>query len=42
MSMFICYFKSAFPLKAIYVKDQDVNKWTAQDLKLSRKRMQFL
>jgi len=42
MSMFICYFKRAFPLKAIYVKDQNVNTWIAQDLKVSRKRMQFL
>jgi len=42
MSMFICYFKRAFPLKAIYVKDQDANKWIAQDLKVSRKRIQFL
>jgi hypothetical protein len=38
----MCYFKRAFPLKAIYVMDQDINKWTAQDLKVSRKRMQFL
>jgi len=42
MSMLVCYFKRVFPLKAVYVKDQDVNKWTAQDLKVSRKRMQFL
>jgi len=42
MSTFICYFKRAFPLKATYVKDQDVNKWIAQDLKVSRKIMLFL
>jgi hypothetical protein len=36
MSTFTCYFKRAFPLKAIYVKDHDVNKCNAQDLKVSR------
>jgi len=36
MCTFTCYFKRAFPLKAIYVKDQDVNKWNAQGLKVSR------
>ena len=38
---FIYYFKREFPLKAIYVKDQDINKWIAQDLKISRKRLRF-
>jgi len=39
MITFIYYFKTAFPLKPIYVKDQDENTWIAQDLKVSSKRM---
>jgi hypothetical protein len=41
MIAFICYFKRALFLKAIYMKDQDENTWIAQDLKVSSKRMQF-
>ena len=29
MNMFVYYFKRAFPLKIIYVKDQNENKWNA-------------
>jgi hypothetical protein len=39
--MFIYYFKRAFPIKSIYVKDQDENTWIAHDLKVSSKRMQL-
>jgi hypothetical protein len=41
MSTFIHYFKRAFPLKAIYVKDQDENTWIPQDLKVSSKNVIF-
>ena len=41
MSTNVYYFKRAFPLKIIYVKDQNENKWITHGLKFKVKTMRF-
>jgi len=42
MSTVVYYFKTAFPLKIIYVKDQNENKWITQGLQFQVKECDFL
>lgn len=42
MSTSVYYFKRAFPLKIMYVKDQNESKWITQGLKSQVKECNFL
>jgi len=42
MSIVAYYFKRAFRLKIIYVKDQNENKWIIQGLQFQVKERDFL
>jgi hypothetical protein len=40
--MFVCYFRSAFPLKLVQKRDNKYNSWISRGIKVSCQKMKLL